>query len=593
MNKSPKNTGPQKPGIAKKFQAIVTDHILHHLAFDNSFQANIITIAGNGQIVIVNNAACKLLGYSRKELLTKSRSVIFDINESGFKKMLKQRTAEGHSKGLVSAIKKSGKLIRCEITSAIFTDEDGIEKAITSIADMSQHFLEQKKIDTQKEKIVADNITLAKSRQKGIDIKKGEEVAGNIALARTKQKGIDTRKKKTVADNIVLAKSKQKKIDIKKEKIVAENILLALTKSDREKLLQEITSKAEYAESFKLVFNSSSDVLFDSDLTTNKVIISDAYEKEFGYKVVGNMELADDWFSHIHPDDREAVTRDYSRMLASADIEWKYNYRFLRADDSVANVSSSRIILRDTEGKAYRMIGYMHDISKQKRLEERLEQEIQLKEKQIADATEDAKETERSDIGKELHDNVNQLLGASRMYLDMAKRGGNDSQMYLARSSEYTLTAIEEIRKLTRGLATDIIKNLGLCVAIDKVTRDTMETNPVKISCAMERFEEYGVNDRFKLNIFRIVQEQLNNILKHARATKIAIRLLQNKKEVRLTIADNGVGFDISKKRKGIGVTNIKSRAASYNGTADFVSQPGQGCVLNVMFPLTAMCIRE
>lgn len=90
----------------------------------------------------------------------------------------------------------------------------------------------------------------------------------------------------------------------------------------------------------------------------------------------------------------------------------------------------------------------MQDLSRQKVLEEKLELEIKLKELQIAEAAEDAKETERSDIGKELHDNINQLLGASKMYVEMAKRGGENSQMYLTRSAEYTLTAIEEIRKL-------------------------------------------------------------------------------------------------------------------------------------------------
>jgi two-component system, NarL family, sensor histidine kinase UhpB len=83
------------------------------------------------------------------------------------------------------------------------------------------------------------------------------------------------------------------------------------------------------------------------------------------------------------------------------------------------------------------------------------------------------------------------------------------------------------------------------------------------------------------------VQEQLNNILKHAKATEVAIRLLQNKKSIMLTISDNGVGFDTRKKQKGIGVANIKSRAATYNGMAAFVSQPDQGCVLTVTFPFT------
>jgi PAS domain S-box-containing protein len=418
--------------IPKKQSArSVKDCTIHHLAFDYTALANIITIASNGKIIIVNNAACKLLGYAKKELLAQSRTTIFNVKDAGFKKMLKQRAAEGHSEALVTAIKKTGEQFLCEITSAIFMDQDGIEKAIFTITDMRQRILKQKNIDTIKEKIVADNI--------------------------------------------VLAKSKQKKIDIINKKIVAADIILALAKSEEEKLEQEIT-------------------------TRKKMLIE---------------------------------------------------------------------------------------------LEKRLRQEIKLKEKQISDAAEDAKDTERADIGKELHDNVNQLLGASRLYLDMAKREGADSAMYLSRSSEYTLNAIEEIRKLTKGLTTDTIKNLGLREAIDNVSRDTMETNPLTISCSLDHFAEDTVNDKFKLTVLRIVQEQLNNILKHAHATKVAINLLQDKKVIRLTISDNGIGFDTEKKRIGIGVANIKSRAAFYNGTADFISQPGQGCILNVIFPVTKTLLNK
>jgi signal transduction histidine kinase len=226
----------------------------------------------------------------------------------------------------------------------------------------------------------------------------------------------------------------------------------------------------------------------------------------------------------------------------------------------------------------------MRDNSLQHVLEEKLEQEIRLKAKQIAEAIEDAKGTERSDIGKELHDNVNQLLGASKLYLEMAKHGGVYGEMYLNRSSEYTLMAIEEIRKLTNGLTTDTIKNLGLTKAIENIAHDTMEASSIKIFCELDSFKEKTVPDNFKLNIFRMVQEQLNNILKHAKASEVVIRISQNKKNIILSISDNGVGFDTSKKQTGIGVANIKSRAMSFQGTADFVSQPGKGCLLSVRF---------
>ncbi len=298
------------------------------------------------------------------------------------------------------------------------------------------------------------------------------------------------------------------------------------------------------------------------------------------------MKPAEDWVNHIHPDDKQAVMQDYNRMLHSAETEWMYSYRFLRADDTVASVISRRIILRNNAGKAYRMIGSMQDISKQKVLEERLEQEIELKEMQIADATEEAKETERSDIGRELHDNVNQLLGVSKLYLDMAKHGSENSEMYIRRSSEYTMTAIDEIRKLSKELTSDTIKHFGLCEAIKNICRDTMEVHPVRITCAMQAFKEKGMDDKFRHNVFRIVQEQLNNILKHASATAVTISLSQNKRFITMAISDNGVGFDIGIKRKGIGMDNIKNRAASCNGTVDIVSQPGHGCTLTVKFPI-------
>ena len=608
---------------------------LHHLAFDNSVLAHIITTTGSGKIVSANKAACKLLGYSKKGLLAKRRSGIFNIKENVFKAMLKERSAGGHAMAMLTAIKKNGRHFPCEITTAVFMGEHGSEKSITTISDMSQSILKQKGIDTEKEKIVAadieiarskqktvdvkkekivaDNIALAKSKQKVVDIKREKIVADNIILARSKQKAVDVKNEKIVADNIALVKSKQKVVDIKRDKIVADNIILARSKQKdidvkKEKIVSADIERAsvrsdkarisyanavrkkllaEIEKGFRGIFNASSDVLFDSDLVANTVTINDAYEKEFGYKKNDRMVPAEDWLNHIHPEDKELVTQDYLRMLASGETEWKYSFRFLKADGSVVNVLSKGIVLRNHEGMAYRRIGYLLDISKQKVLEEKLEQQIRLKEQQFEEAMEDAKDTERSDIGKELHDNVNQLLGASRMYLEMAKRGGVNSEMYLSRSSEYTLTAIEEIRKLTKGLTTDFIRKLGLCDAIDNLARDTMETSAIRISYACGSFKESSVNDKFKLNVYRIVQEQLNNILKHAKATRIIINLLQNKKSTILSISDNGIGFDTGKKIRGIGIENIKSRAASNHGTADFVSEPGFGCVLTAKFPTT------
>jgi PAS domain S-box-containing protein len=363
---------------------------------------------------------------------------------------------------------------------------------------------------------------------------------------------------------------------------------VSLLQGMEKKMEAQLLLQQQDSEKFMLAARLSFDVIWDWNIVTNEVFLGDGFEELFGYVVTNNKaNMITDWVDKLYPDDKEMLVAELQACIRSAATHWEQAYRFIRADGSVAKVYVRASIVRHADGKAYRMIGALQDLSRQKELEAKLEAEIELKEKQIAVATADAKEMERSDIGKELHDNINQLLGASKMYMDMAKRGGDSSAMYLSRSSEYTLAAIDEIRKLTKGLTTDIIKNLGLCDAIDNIARDTMEISPVKISFTRSRFIEKSVNDKFKLNVFRIIQEQLNNILKHARATKVTINLMQNKKVIRLVIADNGAGFNAEKNSEGIGIANITSRTASYHGTAAFNSQPGQGCILTAIFPLT------
>lgn len=664
MSTMDKKTRQKKRGIYKNATVSTVNDHLNKLAFDNSAQANIISTASTGKIIMANSVACKLLGYSKKEMLTKSRAVIFDTTETGFKKMLRQRTAEGHSIAMVTALKKTGKPIACEITSAIFMDEDGIEKAITSIVDMSQSILKQKNIDIKKEKTIAGNIIIARAKQKKIDGNKEKTVADDIVVAQAENNAWRKYAGKTsfdvmwdwnintgeiyvgdsikevfgyeVRNNILMIEDFVKYFLPKEKTRVEKKIFKAISAGNKswkdayllrrydgsvastisrasitrdkngkalhligatkdiskqeileKKLAQQLTIHEEDSEKFLLAAKLSFDVIWDWNLITNEVFLGEGFEELFGYVIKDNKgDMIRDWVNYLHPDDKETVVKELQDSIKSTTTHWEHAYRVTRANGSVAKVFVRASIIRDANGKAYRMIGAMQDLSRQNELEEKLEQEIKLKEKQIAEATEDAKDTERSDIGKELHDNINQLLGASKMYVEMAKRGGKDSKMYLNRSSEYTLTAIEEIRKLTKGLRSDAIKNLGLCESVKSLTRDLMEVNPIKICCVLDSFQEQTVNDKFKLNVFRIMQEELNNILKHASATEVNIRLSQNKQFIILSIADDGVGFDTTKKRQGIGVANIKDRAAAYNGVADFISEPGHGCKLTVTFPV-------
>jgi two-component system, NarL family, sensor histidine kinase UhpB len=88
------------------------------------------------------------------------------------------------------------------------------------------------------------------------------------------------------------------------------------------------------------------------------------------------------------------------------------------------------------------------------------------------------------------------------------------------------------------------------------------------------------------LMVFRIVQEQVSNVIKHAKATEAEIKLIVHGQDLKIVITDNGIGFDPRKRGKGIGLMNITSRAEVHNGTVDVLSAPGKGCTLKISIPL-------
>jgi PAS domain S-box-containing protein len=335
------------------------------------------------------------------------------------------------------------------------------------------------------------------------------------------------------------------------------------------------------------ISKSSYDVIWDWDIVTDLVSFGKNYEKVFGHKLTGEKISFAKWITLVIPKERRGMKIRLNKIFRSRKHVWNDTFQFVCPDGSISQVISRANIIRDDQAKAIRMIGVMHDLSKMHKLEGQLEQEVRRNEKGLVDAVEVAKEMQRADIGRELHDNVNQLLGASMLYLNMAQEDIKNGDIYLRHSSEYTLTAIEAIRKLTKGLITDTIDDFGLSETIEDMVRDMMESNQAKIHfLSVSDSLEDLMDNKFKLNVFRILQEQTRNIIKHAAASEINISIVKSGSQIILTVADNGVGFDSSKKPAGIGMTNIISRAKTYNGNASFISKPGQGCKLLVTFPV-------
>lgn len=230
-----------------------------------------------------------------------------------------------------------------------------------------------------------------------------------------------------------------------------------------------------------------------------------------------------------------------------------------------------------------------NDITETIQLQEKLEEEKMLKQKELNEAIIKVQEKERYEISTELHDNVNQQLTVAMMYIASAQQQlGTESEL-LKQSQSFVLNAIEDIRKLSQILVTPLIKHFGLSKAIEGLLDDVHAVNSFQMDYRCETFYEEEISYEFKLNIFRIVQEQMNNIIKYSKANEVNIVLARNEENILLTIADDGVGFDINSPRKGIGLHNIASRTDVYNGILDIQSSPGNGCVMNIRFPFQSI----
>ncbi len=206
--------------------------------------------------------------------------------------------------------------------------------------------------------------------------------------------------------------------------------------------------------------------------------------------------------------------------------------------------------------------------------------------KKISQATVHAQEQERNRISAELHDNVNQLVVTAKMHIGMARREDCCKSSALEQAEDVLIQAIEAIKALARRLTTSLVEHRGLQESIEGIVMAMTSLDITVVSTISTGLVEKLTPEQ-QLMVYRIVQEQTNNILKHAQATAVRIRFQTRDDMAELLVADNGIGFNNEvQQHSGIGFINIYNRVTAFNGTVDITGTVGEGCTLVVHFPL-------
>jgi len=209
-------------------------------------------------------------------------------------------------------------------------------------------------------------------------------------------------------------------------------------------------------------------------------------------------------------------------------------------------------------------------------------------ENKITKAIIKTQEDERYEIGSELHDNVCQLLAAAKMNLGILKPSLEPPVIGTYNHARESINlALAEIRNLSHRLAPAFFDNTTLDEAFENLLRTFNIEDKYHISVYFNNSAtNYPINPEMQLNLYRILQEQLRNIINHAKGTTIEVGVFIYNNKLKMRIADDGVGFDVNSVKKGIGLANIKRRAELFSGKLQINSSPDNGCELLITIPM-------
>ena len=334
-------------------------------------------------------------------------------------------------------------------------------------------------------------------------------------------------------------------------------------------------------ERYRHLFNNNSSCIYTWDIDSLRLLeVNETTCEHYGYTAaeLKSMSLLD----LRSPDQHSSILDFVENVRKNPDFRqdgiWKHRKK--NGQEIAMHITSHQIELR---GKPARM-SVAVDVTESLLLKQQLEKERIEKQRQITDAVIVAQENERQYIGRELHDNINQVLASARLYLGLAKKEPVPTPSFLEEADNLVNMAIAEIRAVSHSLIPPSISETALRDALEILMDQIRSATPLRLTADFSGADETLLSPKLKLNIYRIIQEQLNNIVKYAQAQLVELRLYRDEGRLLLVIKDDGIGFDPAVRTSGVGLLNIQTRACLFNGELNIESAPGRGCTLRVSF---------
>jgi PAS domain S-box-containing protein len=369
--------------------------------------------------------------------------------------------------------------------------------------------------------------------------------------------------------------------------------------------------------------------IWDWDVQADLMIWDDRMFDLYGVKREAFPKCVEAWKNRLHPDDRSRTIAEFEAALRG-EKEFDTEFRIVHPDGTVKAIKADAIVTRDAEGKAIRMIGLNRDITEHKTAEQEIRALNETLEDRVAERTIEleavnrnllqeitermrieetlknyadqlrtfssrlmnARESERRFIAHELHDEIGQSLTGLKLSLDKVRRlADHDTADKLQAVQKDIADLMGSVRNLSLNLRPSLLDDFGLLPTMQWHFKRFSEQTGVQVD-----FKHMGLDRRFPTEIetaiFRIVQEALTNVARHANVSAVSVTITALHHEVIVIIEDIGAGFDftaVMKDRQTLGLTGMSERAEDVGGSLMVRSSPGSGTQLTITIPVPSL----
>jgi signal transduction histidine kinase/ligand-binding sensor domain-containing protein len=341
-------------------------------------------------------------------------------------------------------------------------------------------------------------------------------------------------------------------------------------------------------ERFHLVASTTADVIYDWNLGTGEVWINDPLRSGITGPLADIREARETWLGRVHPEDRPRLENAMAEAVSSISSSWQAEYRSLKTDGTYGHMLHRGHFEFDESGKLVRALGSIMEITERKRAEDLS--------RSLSRRIIEAQEGERRRVSRDLHDSVNQILASVKFRIESLEEqlpGRNKGIRHEAHKARLLLKKVmTEIRRISRNLRPAELDDLGLGSAVRSLADEFSERTKIA-TIVKDGWPTRVLSSEVTLTLYRIIQEALTNIEKHAKAKRVRIGYTETATEIICTIEDNGLGMRTDEHGKskgkggGLGLLDMQERLSFIGGTLEISAVPRRGTIVTIHIPLT------